>query len=36
LLFDVEFAALYGVETKYLPQVLKRNPDRFPMTSCFG
>ena len=30
VLIDIDFAALYGVETKVLLQAVKRNSDRFP------
>ena len=30
VLFDRDLATLYGVETKYINQAVKRNPKRFP------
>lgn len=33
--FDRDIAALYGVETKNVNQVVKNNPEKFPERYCF-
>ena len=35
VMLDRDLAKLYGVPTKALKQAVRRNTDRFPMTSCF-
>lgn len=35
VMLDSDLAELYGVETKYLNRVMKRNSERFPISFCF-
>jgi phage regulator Rha-like protein len=35
VMLDRDLAELYGVETKYLNRVMKRNSERFPSSFCF-
>jgi phage regulator Rha-like protein len=35
VMMDRDLAELYGVETKYLNRVMKRNSERFPSSFCF-
>ena len=35
VMLDSDLAELYGVETKYLNRVMKRNSERFPSEFCF-
>jgi len=35
VMLDSDLAELYGVETKYLNRVMKRNLERFPISFCF-
>jgi len=35
VMLDSDLAELYGVETKYLNRVMKRNSERFPLSFCF-
>jgi hypothetical protein len=35
VMLDRDLAELYGVETKYLNRVMKRNSERFPGSFCF-
>ena len=35
VMLDVDLAALYGVETRYIPRAVKRNPRRFPEDFAF-
>ncbi len=35
VVIDKDIATLYGVETKYLNQAVKRNADRFPLSFRF-
>ncbi|HXK50900.1 MAG TPA: ORF6N domain-containing protein, partial [Clostridiales bacterium] len=35
VMLDSDLAELYGVETKYLNRVMKRNVERFPISFCF-
>ena len=35
VMLDSDLAELYGVETKYLNRVMKRNSERFPSSFCF-
>ena len=34
-MLDADLAALYGVETRYIPRAVKRNPGRFPPDFAF-
>ena len=34
VMLDSDLAELYGVETRALNQAVRRNLDRFPVTSC--
>jgi len=35
VMLDADLAALYGVETRYIPRAIKRNPGRFPPDFAF-
>jgi len=35
VMLDADLAALYGVETRYIPRAVKRNPGRFPPDFAF-
>ena len=35
VMLDSDLAALYGVETRYIPRAVKRNPGRFPQDFAF-
>ena len=35
VMLDMDLAALYGVETKYLKQAVRRNIERFPKDFMF-
>ena len=35
VMLDEDLAVLYGVETRYVPRAVKRNPGRFPPDFMF-
>ena len=35
VMLDADLAVLYGVETRYIPRAVKRNPGRFPSDFAF-
>jgi hypothetical protein len=35
VMLDADLAVLYGVETRYIPRAVKRNPGRFPPDFAF-
>ena len=35
VMLDADLAVLYGVETRYIPRTVKRNPGRFPHDFAF-